>query len=420
MISKSEGRIPSTQSKYCPRENFEPEDSCVMCNSSPGYPCAKCQSTYYCSGSCENSDFPSHDLLCNQLATQPERPSSDHKRAIYFPAETDNPSLIWVLCRRQCDEDGTRWTEINPHPYLGPDNPVEGVMRIEHNPLRSRNLGSAFALFAPKKEGYCVFLIHRDGYLMDGSIPNRSISACVKVSCTAPIPHEYRGPMIAIRGIHHEDYADITLADFRHLMDYLISYRNTHIRESVPGLLDLAPTTTRGVKICCYGEVKRHGSEPFVAVDLTRANKISLDGGSISPVSVCLGMPIQVCKNPETEFQYNPIEWEEGCMADSNPNVAFLMRETDTSQDTWGFAPMSWNTEVGNAWAVREDGRDLAVNDIAMMCHFARHKLQRMFDEVMESDSNFMTRQGVLDFITWDNMVTFWDETVTRRNLKQD
>jgi hypothetical protein len=217
--------------------------------------------------------------------------------------------------------------------------------------------------------------------------------------------------MIAIREVPHEDYTDITLADFRHLVDYLISYRSTHIRESVPDLLHSAPTTVRGVKICCHGEIKLHASEPFVSVNVTRANQISLGSGSLSPISVCLGMAIRLWKDPDTEFRHDPPGWEGGMPADSNPNVAFLMMETDASKDEWGWAPMYWNSEIGNVWAVREDGQDLAVNDVAMMCHFARRKLQRMFEDVMESGSSLVNRQRILDFITWDNMVTHWDET---------
>ncbi|KAJ5652618.1 hypothetical protein N7507_010044 [Penicillium longicatenatum] len=153
-------------------------------------------------------------------------------------------------------------------------------MRIEHNPVRCRNPGSGFAVFAPSKEGYCISLIHRVAYLNDGSTTNRRV--------------------------HHEDYADITLADFRHLMDYLISYGNTHIRENVPDLIHRAPITVRGVKICCYGEEKFHGSEPFVSVDITRANRISLGSGSISSISVSLGMPLRLWKDPDTEFCHIP------------------------------------------------------------------------------------------------------------------
>lgn len=383
-----------------------------MCNTSPGIQCAQCRSTYYCSRGCEKSDSPSHSLLCKQFAIQADRPSPEHKRAIFFPVERDKPCLIWIPCRRQYDEeDGIGWTQIDPYPYLGTDQPVKGTMRIEHNPVRSRNLGSGFAGFSPYQEGYCVSLIHREAYLKDGSATNRSILASVRVSCTSTIPHEYRGPMLALQEISHEDYADITLADFRHLMDYLISYRNTHVRESVPDLLHRAPTTFRGVKICCHGEIKFHGSGLFVSVDVTRANQISLGNGSVSSISVCLGMPIRLWKDPDTEFRNNPPGWEGGMTADSNPNVAFLMMETDSSKDEWGLAPMYWNSQIGNVWAVREDGRDLAVKDVAMMCHFSRRKLQRMFEDVMESGSSSVSRQRVLNFITWDNMTTHWDET---------
>jgi hypothetical protein len=222
--------------------------------------------------------------------------------------------------------------------------------------------------------------------------------------------------MLARREHPHEDYADITLADFRHLVDYLISYQNTQIRESVPDRLHHAPTTVRGVKISCHGEIQLHGSEPFVSVNITRANRISLGRGCISPISVRLGMPIRLWKDPDTEFLYDPPGWEEGITADSNYNVPFLMTETDPSKDDWCWAPTYWQSEIGNGWVVREDGQDLAVKDVAMMCHFASYGQQRMFEDVMESNS-LVNRQRVLDFITWDNMVAHWEETGKQESL---
>lgn len=254
-------------------------------------------------------------------------------------------------------------------------------------------------------------LIHREAYLIDGSTTNRSVLASVAASCTSPPTHEYCGPMIALRGIHHEDYADITLADFRHLMDYLISYRNTHIKESVPGQHHHASTTVRGLKICCDGEISIHGSNRFVAVDITRANQVALGEGSISPISCCLGMPLILWKDSGNEFFHNPPGLDDSTTVEDNDNAAFLMMCTDPSRDDWGWAPPSWNGEIGNVWAVREDGIDLPVDDVAMMCHFARHKLQRMFEDEMESElSTTESRQRVLNFITWENMTAHWDK----------
>ncbi|KAJ5642341.1 hypothetical protein N7490_006341 [Penicillium lividum] len=397
MIPKSDGLTPTTESRYHPLDNFEPKDCCVMCNKSSRVQCAQCGSTYYCSGDCRESDFLSHSLLGEQFATQPDRPSPEHKRAIFFPVDREKPCLIWIPCSQQYCEDGIRWTKVDPYPYLGTDEPVKGMMRIEHNPVRSRNLGSGYGADSPSKEGYCISLIHRK-------------DPSVQASCTSTTPHEYRGPTISLQEISQEDYADITLGDFRHLMDYFKSYRNRQIRESIPDLKPGAPTTVRGVKICCHGEVKLHGSEPVVSVDITRENKISLGSGSISPISICLGMRIRLWKDSDAEFRDDPPGWERSMTADSNPNVAFLMMETDPSKDEWDWAPMYWNSEIGNFWTVREDGQDLAVNDLAMVCHFAT-RLQRMFEDVMESDSSSVSRQRVLDFITWDNMITYWDKT---------
>lgn len=410
-MAKSEGIAPRTTPRPHPVDNFEPEDCCVMCYTIPGRLCKRCRSTYYCSRDCQRSDYASHKHLCRQLSTEPSRPSPEHKRAIFFPVDEDQPRLIWIPCRCQCDDDDLRpWTEVDHHPYLGPDSPRKGTMRIEHNPVRSRNLGSGFAAWAPHKQGHCVSVLHRDAYLIDGSPTNRSISACVRASCTSIPAHEYRGPMIALREIHHEDYVDITLADFRHLMDYLVSYRNTHIRESVPDLHHHANTTVRGVKICCYGEVKLHGSDAFVGVNVTRSNRIALGKGSISPISVCLGMPITFWKDYDGEFTHDPAGWEENMTADSNPNVAFMMVETDPSRESWGWASLDWNSDIGNVLAVREDGRDLSVDDVAMMCCFARRKMQRMFEDVMESGLRLEDKRRVVELITWDNMVAYWEE----------
>jgi hypothetical protein len=122
-------------------------------------------------------------------------------------------------------------------------------------------------------------------------------------------------------------------------------------------------------------------------------------------------MPLRLWKDPDTEFCHIPPGLEEDMTADSNPNVAFLMMETDASKKEWGWAPRYWDSEIGNVWAVREDGQDLAANYVAMMCHFARRKLQGMFEDVMESGSSLVSRQRVSDFITWNNMVAHWEET---------
>ncbi|OJJ74436.1 hypothetical protein ASPBRDRAFT_72837 [Aspergillus brasiliensis CBS 101740] len=342
--------------------------------------------------------FP--QAACKKFATQPGRPSPEHKRAIFFPAHKAKPVLVWIPTKRQYDkESGERWTEALVHPYLGPDSPITGRLRVERNEVRGRNLGSGFVAWASRKEGYCVHLLHRDAYLVDGSLPNQSILASVRASSAASCPHAYHGPMIAIREIHPEDYADIELADFRHMMDYF--YR--------------APTVIRGVKICCDGEIKLHGSKPFVSIDIKQSTRLTLlaeEGISISPISALLGVPLIFWKDPNAEFHDNPPGWDATLTASSNENAAFMMRDTNPSDSSWGWASLHWNLDIGNVWVVREDEQDLDVREVAMMCYFARHKLQRIFADTMDTEGcNMQDRQRVLSFITRENMRAYWEDT---------
>ncbi|RAH60199.1 hypothetical protein BO85DRAFT_466782 [Aspergillus piperis CBS 112811] len=359
--------------------------------------------THYCSKDCQKSDFSSHKLLCKKFATLPDRPSPEHKRAIFFQVHHTEPILIWIRTERQYVEDLRVWcTEAFVRSYLGPDSPSIGRMHVEHNDVRGRNLGSGLSGSALRNEGYCVTLLHRDRYLGDGSPPNKSILASVRASGAPRPPYAYNGPMVAMREVHPEDYADIQLSDFRHLMDYLITYASTDVRESVPDLQYRAPTVVRGVKICCDGEIKLHASEPFV----------SIDGKSNSPISALLGIPLIFWKDPSAEFHVNPPGWDATQWASSNQNVAFMMMRTNPSDPLWGWAPLYWNHDIGNVWVVREDGQDLDVREVAMMCHFARFKLQRMFEDTIESkDTTLQDRKRVLKYITRENMRAFWEET---------
>jgi hypothetical protein len=316
--------------------------------------------------------------------------------------------MIWVQCKRETDEDRVGYSTVDCYPYLGTDNPTKREMPIEHNPVRCTNLGSVFTVWAPHQDGYCISLIHRDAYLRDGSANNGSIS--VSVGASGPIPYQYRGPMIAIRRLPHEFCDDIKLCDFRHLIDYLVSYRSTHVREYDPNRDIRAPLAMRGVRITCQGEVELHASEAFVPVEITRATRITFGGGSLSPISARLGMPLVLWKDSDLDFLDYPPGCHENMNASSNTDVAFLMLETDPSKSGWGWAPLYWNMEICNVYVLREDGNDLSVHDLEMMCHFARDNLQRRFEDALESGPGPREKQEVLDFITWENMVKHWEK----------
>ncbi|KAJ5713971.1 uncharacterized protein N7483_011152 [Penicillium malachiteum] len=184
--------------------------------------------------------------------------------------------------------------------------------------------------------------------------------------------------------------------------DFSLTHQSTHPRES----MDIrAPTSIRGVKICCQGEPGLHGTDWLISVDFDRS---SLRPGEISPISERLGMPIRLWKGPDHEFFANPPGWENNCYADSNANAAALMMEMDLRSSNWGWAPFYWTSEIDNVYAVREDGFDLDIGVVEMMCYFARSEIMEIMLENAVCSPDLQDKQKVLDYITWENMFRDW------------
>jgi len=324
--------------------------------------------------------------------------------------------MIWVLCERIRDpDDGVTYDSATLHPLLGSDNPFIATSHIEHNPIRGRQLGSGIALWARKKAGYAIALRYRETFLVDGSLPNRSIMASAGI--VGAVPHKWCGSVVAMRTTWSEHYEDMTLADFRHTLDFLLSYGTTETKQSnfsssSPSYgqsQSRPPTAIRGVMISCYGERKLHGSDRFIAVDVPTHHPTRTVGksGSISPISRHLGMPLRLYKYPDIERWIDIPGWNRNLCPESNQDAAFLMMETDTKSSSWGFAPLYWNTQLGNVLVVRDDGKDLDVDHLGAICRFVRKRLLPMFEESDGFGSVQRTRKEVLEFITADNLEKF-------------
>lgn len=339
------------------------------------------------------------------------RPSPTHKLAISFPETEVKPLLTWILCYRKASSEYEEYGIVveyetaNVRPLLGKDDPFPGRLHIEYNPKRDKSLGSGIAVWSYRKEGYSIELTFREAFLKDGSTINRSIMESVKTSGT--VPHKWCGPIVAMRKTCNEFYDDITLADFRHIIDYFVTYNTSEVREITnPQSYIRRPRVIRGVKICCYGEIKMHGTEPYVPVEVPKVHPIcgKFGEGDISPISKLLGRPLRLWKFPDIETWIDPPGWNYNLGADSNQDAAFLMMGADPQSENWGWAPLYWNNEIGNVLVVCDDDSDLSVDELRLMCHFVRRKLLPMFEDSMGAGLVLRTKQEVLSFITRENM----------------
>lgn len=338
--------------------------------------------------------------------------------------------MIWMKCDDR-DDDGYTYT-LPDFSWVGGNTLLSspGTRNIEENKIRRRRLGRGFAAWADANDGYCVTLVYRDKYLNDGSIPNRSIAASVKSSGTPP--RSYCGPMTAHRTLPNETIRDITLADFRHLINHLLvsGKETTHWPGSGPSPppppFALAPPpapapaaastpkpaeqpspppptqdrTIRGGKIFCNGEGKLHGRNQFARFDFTPGKRASLGKGYVSPISKRLGMPLILWQDPGARYTAGPLgSWD--CTF-----ATFLVLNIDPASQDWAWAPAYWQTRVGSVLVLREDGKDLDLEDLAMMAYFCQCTMQDRLESAMENGSapNSWQKLKTLEYITWANM----------------
>ncbi len=214
---------------------------------------------------------------------------------------------------------------------------------------------------------------------------------------------------------------DITLADFRHVLDYFVTYDTSEVREITDPLdPNCTDRTIRGVKICCYGEIRLHGAEPYVPVEVQETHPVRSGiaaQGDVSPISNLLGNSLRLWRFPDSKNWVDPPGWNDNMSPESNQDAAFLMMETDPGRESWGWAPLHWSIDIGNVLVIRADNSDLDVDELRLICYFIRRKLRPMFEDALGAGAVARTRDEVLNFINAENMEKCKAEVTKDRSI---
>lgn len=347
--------------------------TCTICSKPDSQLCGKCRSAAYCSVECQQTDWAIHKLLCTQFSVSADRPGLNFKRAILFPEEGPNPVVFWMEFQDEFDcktpqlqgiMGGERWARV----------------QNERNFLRGHDSGVALQFYT------------YDSYADSASMINRSILLVKKgTPC-----HTWMGPVVVLREQlgDTELHEDITLTDFRNVIDFLNTYgldplmlltRNPPLKHKV-----------KGVKVNCVGDIKRF-SKKYIAVEVPKDHPVFFQRSS--PISALVGMTVKARKYPFNKM------WEEmpftGFAPWSDATAAFLHMEVDpNSGGTWGFAPMYWQNSNGNMLVVREDEKDITPAEVEVLCDFCQYKMQPLFEDSNESGGEILVKREVMAHMT--------------------
>ncbi|KAI9164010.1 hypothetical protein HJFPF1_05645 [Paramyrothecium foliicola] len=333
-----------------------------------------------------------------------ERPSVTHKRIIRFPYRTGNPVLEWrdTATMITAELNGQpappaeyhelKLEELNLNPDWKTNLEREGsgivVYRSEEittNPIRRRNL-------RPKEEGGISLRMRASDSLIINS-HNRSLQACTDGK--SQIHDWWRGDIVAISQSPVGWFEDITMADFRDIIDHITTFPTTHAPDHDVDSHLTQPFAIRGVRINCYGEAMRYGKDmktEYVPVNVPLNHVVGLSylHQQVSHVTQLWGMPIRLYQDPESTRQEAETGDEDPA---DNPNARPLMLQMNPDTGGWGqFDRLLYGRRIGNILAVREDKKDLKVEDVLKIRAFATERLEPLIERVRRKDDELTKR----------------------------
>ena len=217
---------------------------CAMCSKEGSKRCTRCGHANYCSKKCQRNDWNTHKLLCASMKDFLAAPEQNVKRAILFPPDGDAPRFVWVRCTWN-PNDG--YEAANAKEFLDPEAPPSNILTWRENELRNRQFQ------------HVTQFVSRDAFLTDGSVKNRSLSKAIG----GTLPYDWRGPIVALarkgKAANLTSYDDVTMHDFRDIVDFFSHYDGTLNRNSNIRKMRVVVGKTKGVRINCPGHMQDFG-----------------------------------------------------------------------------------------------------------------------------------------------------------------
>ncbi|QDS73296.1 hypothetical protein FKW77_005806 [Venturia effusa] len=372
--------------------------SCAYCAKSGTQHCATCKSITYCSKTCQKSDWKAHKHICKTFAhfDQSSRPSKSHHLAFLFRPDEDKPELVWLETERD-EEDGA------------PTGPM--LIQIDQ---RTKKVLDDF-----------IQIRHRDTFLKDGSGLNTSIFKLA--------PNTYwRGPVVAVAQVGQEldpfQHRDVTLTDFRHVVDYLGGYASKtgmgppkeHDKpEEFPN--SATKKTVKGVKINCPGEQKIHGKAKYEAVNVLLSDPVFTKGDK-SGISELIGLPVLTRKCRIDSASAN-VKIGGSSHGFCNQSATFMHLCCDANAKLnganlgFGWAPRKWKEQVGTVLVVREDKKPILPFHVEAFADYCQYRARPYFGHAVGeyAPCQPMTPTEVLSAITKKMFYIYWYEADSKK-----
>ena len=377
-------------------------ERCIVCNAiasecySGPLGCLQCIYATYCSAECWETDIVPHSLICGTYrefrhsVRQPE----DGKAGLWLPLQRD-PIVFEVTCETRPYGElagGRIFPEVQRLLHLRRKRPLPDRTLLQWNGYRAYDLDHTLALYQalPKRR--------------------RKLNRCVKELTKGTAFSKYwGGPLVILSmetvryALDDPQYRDITLQDFRFIVDYL-RYGDEPGPLQIPNPHNELAVSNRvlGVRITCEVERQHTGSpEKCGSVRIPRDHHIF--STTATQISQTIGLPLLMTQSiPHFTREFKPEIALEGSIS-LNHEAAFLQRMTDLDGNDWGLVQEKWlrPERIGSVVVARADGRDIRPRQVAMIVSFCQ-ALESYILKARRGDEEYSKERVMTDLMTME------------------
>ncbi|PMD46708.1 hypothetical protein L207DRAFT_577554 [Hyaloscypha variabilis F] len=387
---------------------------CCVCNAPRAIACSSCKSAYYCGSNCQKNDWRTHKLLCRAFATfdKEKRPIQEAVLALYFPIlkmgekGLSAPQMIWINPEHESGE--MHIVELNPDGTFKHTDPLKHdefearntQARNMSTPVHARDLEIQSNYKRKFQIDHMVVLHMRCAFNFDGSRVNITLVEVMREQ----LRMRWKGPLVfyAKSAGHNSLCRDVTLSDFRTLLDFFKKYQS-----SAGGLTDALRTnnylelevtnqdlfkvlllhnsnnwTFRGVEIPCEADKRYLAVEQYIAVDVPVVHPIFDDVNQDNSMLVECGV-LELSKKinlplllrrifPDKRWVRRPELTGESYR---NSVAEYLNLNTDISSPKWGSRNLCFSGRhpYGRLLVVREDKTGITAHQVEAVAAYFKH-----------------------------------------------
>jgi len=336
------------------------------------------------------------------------RPSSVHKLAIWFPGNHDRPRLVWVhvpvptthqsqqptdsggfLRERHADQQRQQQPTPELSAFFGPQqqHTCPSATIMTHNNRRGIEVGHEIRIYQQPADT-C------------GLHANRSVRHAVEACHGMTVPGKADGgPLVAMAAVREANgllppgVVDMTLSDFRHVLDLFSTRGDDTVRETPTG------GTIQALRISCELQQKLYGHDVFSVVFIQ--SDLPFEEKEQSALCEMLGgAQLLVCR-PRDDGHLDSTTQVGDDYSVHNTYATALTTDMDRSSGGWGAPPKPWE---GGAIVARSDRADLDIHWAMRVCRYCVEVLQPTFQRARAGE---MKRKAALREVTPQKLAAF-------------